>query len=133
MLRRLILLTLLMMLGGGTVYAEWLEVGSSENAGGYTVYVDADTMRRTGNLLTMWVLFDYKTMQKPASLSYWSSRVQKQYDCTEEVDRRLEFTWFSANMSRGDVIYTNSEEGKWRPVAPGTIGQILWKVACAKK
>ena len=133
MLRRLILVTLLMMLDGGPVYGEWLEVGSSDNAGGYIVYVDPDTMRRTGNLVTMWVLFDYKTMQKPASLSYLSSRVQKQYDCAEEVDRRLEFTWFSANMSSGNVMYTNSDEGKWRPVTPGSIGQTLWKAACANK
>ena len=133
MLRRLILVTVLLVLSSGPVYAEWVEVASSENAGGYTVYVDPDTLRRTGDLVKLWVLFDYKTMQKPASLSYLSSRTQKQYDCTEEVDRRLEFTWFSANMSSGNVMYTNSDEGKWRPIAPGSIGQTLWKAACANK
>lgn len=35
----------LMVLGNGAVYAEWVAVISSESSGGYTVYVDPNTIR----------------------------------------------------------------------------------------
>ena len=34
--------------------------------GGYTVYADPDTIRRKGDLVKMWILFDFKTVQRMA-------------------------------------------------------------------
>jgi hypothetical protein len=40
-----LLLIALLVLSSGPVYAEWVTVISSESSGGYTVYVDPDTIR----------------------------------------------------------------------------------------
>ena len=44
----------------------------------------------------------------------------------------IEVEFFSDNMGRGELISIDSEEGKWSPVAPGSIDKILWKIACGK-
>ena len=41
-------------------------VASSQSQGGYSVYVDPATIRRQGDLVKVWSLFDYKTIQAAA-------------------------------------------------------------------
>ena len=131
---RLILITLL-VLSSGPAYAEWVAIGYSESLGGYTVYVDLDTIRRKGDLVKMWYLLDFETIQTVAGDSFLSSKSQHEYDCTEERDRILALTMFSGNMGSGKVVYSSSDKDKWEwaPVQPDSISQTLWKVACNKK
>ena len=55
------LLITLLLLSSGPVYAEWVAV--EETPGLRTVYVDPDTIRREGNLVTLWLLMDFQWMQ----------------------------------------------------------------------
>jgi hypothetical protein len=114
------------------VYAEWVLVSGDDEAG-LTVYVDPDTIHRKENLVTMWGLIDYKTIQIIAGDSLLSIRRQNEYDCAEVRTRMLAFTWFSGNMGSGQVVHSDSDEDKWIPVAPESIGQLLWKRACGKE
>jgi hypothetical protein len=127
-----ILITLL-LLSSGSAYAEWVSIGSSESGGGYTVYVNPDTIRRKGDLVKMWILLDYKTIQTVAGTSHLSVRSQHQYDCAEDRHRRLAYTFFSGNMGSGTVVYSNPDEGKWEPVASDSVAEGLWKIACDRK
>ena len=54
-LTRLLLITLL-ALSSGPAYAEWVKVNENDT---FTVYVDPDTIRRKGDLVEMWTLYDY--------------------------------------------------------------------------
>jgi hypothetical protein len=98
-----------------------------------TIYVDPDTIRRKGNMVKMWRLSDFKTIQPGAGTPFLSSKSQSECDCVEERSRMLAFTWFFGNMGSGKVVYANSDEGKWEPVEPESIAEAMWKVACAKK
>ncbi len=69
-----------------------------------TVYVDPDTIRRKGDLVKMWALFDYKTKRTVVGDSILFMTAQTQYDCAEERQRGLAFTNFSGNMGRGNVV-----------------------------
>ena len=62
-----------------------------------------------------------------------SIKRQKEYDCAAERTRTLAETHFSGNMGNGKMVSTNSDEGKWIPIAPGSVGQFLWVFACGKK
>ena len=75
-----ILLTLLV--SSGPAYAEWMSLGESD--AGTTVYADSATMRREGDLVKMSVLFDFKTIQAKADVSYLSAKAQMEYDCAEQ-------------------------------------------------
>ena len=128
---RLFLITLL-LLSSGPAYAEWVKVSDSNEAG-KTVYVDPTTIRRNSNLVKMWQFYDYKTVQTVGGIGFLTAEEQWEFDCAEERSRVLALKEFSGNMGSGTVVYTNSEVGKWQPVAPSSIGQLLWKFACGKK
>ena len=121
----------LLVLSSGSVCAEWVALGESDSE--TTVYVDPDTIRRKGDLVKMWELYDFKPIRTVAGNSYFSSKAQIENDCAEERRRTLAFTWFSGNMGSGKVVFSESHEGRWAPVAPDTIGLMLWTFACGKK
>ena len=129
-MKRLILITLL-VLNSGPVYAEWMLTSGNDDAG-LTVYVDPDTIRRKGNLVTMWQLYDYKAIQTVAGDSLLSIKRYNEYDCAEERTRMLAYTWFSGNMGSGHVVYSTPDEQQWEPVVQGSINRALWRVACRK-
>jgi len=126
------LLITLLLLSSIPAYAEWVLVSGDDEAG-LTVYVDPDTILRKGNLVKMWQLYDYKTVQAVAGDSLLSIQRQNEYDCTDERTRMLAFTWFSSNMGKGRVVYRTADEQQWEPVIPRSIDQALWKVACGKQ
>ena len=119
------------MLSSVPAYAEWMPVNTSDEES--TLYVDLDTIRRKGDLVKMWELLDYKTAQSVEGVSHLSVKAQLEFDCAEERSRLLAFLQYSGNMGRGKVVLTSSNEAKWAPVPPDTIGLRLWTVACSKK
>ncbi|MEO8340532.1 MAG: surface-adhesin E family protein [Nitrospirota bacterium] len=104
----------------------------NKNAG-VIAYADPDTIRRKGDLVKMWSLFDLHATQTAGGNSHSSVKALQKYDCAEERSRALAHRKFSGNMGHGKVVYSNLNEGKWAPVAPMSVGQELWKVACGKK
>jgi len=96
-------------------------------------YADPATLRREEDLVKMEVLFDFKTIQTKAGVSYLSAKAQMEYDCAEQRFRGFAVMYFSGNMGSGNLLDRGSGKGKWLPVSPGSLDQTLWKVACGKK
>lgn len=120
-----------LLLNAWPVLAEW-ELVSGDDSAKLTVYVDRETIRRQGNLVKMWQLYDYKTVQTVAGDSLMSIQRHNEYNCTDPHTRMLAYTWFSSNMGQGRVVYKTAEEQQWAKVIPRSIDQALWKVACSK-
>ena len=125
------LLLITLLASSGPAYAEWVHVGTTDD--GMTGYADPDSIRRKGELVKMWSLYDFKTVQYVLGVAFLSSKGQIEYDCAEERLRGLAVAEFSGNMGKGTVVYTDSSEGTWIPVAPHGVVQALWIVACGKK
>lgn len=100
-----------------------------------TVYVDPDSIRREGDLVTMWQLIDFKWMQGSARgpTRFMSTETQKQFDCAEKRVRLLAFTEFSRRMGTGIPAEGYVSRGNWAPVEPGSINHALWEVGCGKE
>ena len=139
-LKRLLIITLL-VLSSGPVYAEWVAVEKDYlSPRMQTVYVDPDTIRRDGNLVTLWQLIDFKWMQGNAGLGrlgfgphrFLSAKTHKQIDCAGKRLRLLAFTEFSRHMGTGRPADGYVDRGNWIPVEPDSINQALWEVACGK-
>ena len=125
-----LLMGLMLLVTAGAVSAEWTVAGGNDQ---FVQYVDRATIRRNGNSVKMWDLFDYKTVQKRAGDAYLSVKSQSEYDCKEEQIRILALLYFSGKMGSGKVVYSTSEAStQWRPISPASIGETLWKVACGK-
>ncbi len=125
-----LLLTLMLAVVSSSAMAEWVKVGTSDDKT-TTIYADPSTIRKSGNRVKMWALWDYSTAQEGGSKPYMSVRIQNEYNCKEETDRQIYATTFSGNMAGSHTI--NRQGGKkWEPVAPRTFGETLWKFACGK-
>ena len=122
----------LMLLSGSPAHAEWVTVGGNDQIG-MTTYADPGTIRREGNLVKMWILFDFRTTQTTAGHLMLSIKGQEEYDCDGKRRRALTFSDFSGNMGGGKEISSSSGEGTWVPVVSEGFVQTLWEFACAKK
>jgi hypothetical protein len=130
------LLILLLMLGSVPAYAEWVMVEKDSLMPGLqTVYVDPDTIRREGNLVTIGQLIDFKWMQGSARgpTRFMSTKTHKQFDCAEKRLRLLAFTEFSHCMGTGILADGYVDTNRWMPVEPDSINQAVWEVVCGKE
>jgi len=125
------LLITLLLLCSGPAYAEWMSLGTSDS--GTTVYADPVTIRREGDLVKMVVLFDFKTKQTKADVSFLSAKAQMEYDCVGQRFEGLAVTYFSGNMGNGNLLDRSSGKGKWIRISRDSLDQALWKLACDKK
>lgn len=130
-MRKLILLMLLAMVSSGAA-AEWVRVGKSAGDG-FDYYADPATIRRSGNYVKMWVVYDYQTPQVVSGQQFLSTKLQFEYDCRDMRSRMLYATTHSGNMANLDVVATvNNPTVDWGPISPATLGEQLWKFACRK-
>ena len=121
-----LLMGLMLLMTATAASAAWTLVGPNDDI---TLYVDRATIRRNGNFVKMWILFDYNKVD----VTHQSSRSQDEFDCKGEKMHALAITSFSGQMLSGTVTYTNNTTGDWTPVAPESMGETMWKIACGKK
>lgn len=117
-------------------YAEWVAVEKDNLLPGLqTLYIEADTIRREGNLTTVWQLIDFKWMQGSARgpTRFSSTKTQKQFDCMEKRLRLLAFTEFSLQMGTGIRNDGYVDKESWLAVEPESINYALWEIVCGKK
>ncbi|SFE27001.1 surface-adhesin E family protein [Nitrosomonas sp. Nm166] len=113
--------------------AEWTKVGESANKGGFTAYADLASIRKVGDRVKMWALFDYEIVQKVAGVEFLSEKIRREYDCKEKQMRKLAFSLFSWNMEGGELVRSYSQPQKWEAIQPGSIDETEWEVACSSK
>lgn len=111
--------------------AAWLQLGYNDSL---NFYVDLATIRKAGDRVNMWYLIDFS---KPDKVRLGMSiTTNAEYDCKEPRVRQITASSHSGNMGRDEVVFSNSDPGKWEPVSPALIGSIktsLWKFACGKQ
>jgi len=126
-----LLLTLMLSVVSNSAMAEWEFVASGKDNLD-KCYADPTTIRKKGNIVKMWVMWDYSVVAHRGSLKpHKSARVQNEYNCKEETIRQIYATTFSGNMLEGNII-ESAEATKWIPVAPSSLGKALWEFACGK-
>lgn len=102
------------------------------------VYYDLKTIRRDGNLVTLWQLTDYKMMQGNAPFGMFmisphrfiSTKTHKEFDCTHKTVRLLASSEFTQHMGTGTHNAVLVSQGHGQPLEPGSLNQALWEVAC---
>ena len=117
-------------------YAEWQAVEKDYLAPGLqTVYIDPDSIRREGNLVTMWQLIDFTWMQgnPRGPTRFFSTKTHKQFDCAGKRLRLLAYTEFSHHMGTGIAANGYVDKDNWLPVEAESMSHALWEVACGKE
>jgi hypothetical protein len=112
------------------VFAEWLLVDGNERA---RVYLDTETINRSGEWVRVWVVDDLKIAETRGFRKYLSTRAHEEHDCAKERFRLLALEYFSGNMGSGEALYKTSGESDWTPIPRGTLAQSVWKFVCKGK
>ena len=81
----------------------------------------------------MLVLFDFKSKQTKADISYLSAQAQMEYDCAEQRFEGHAVLYFSGNMGNGQLLDRSSGKSRRLRISPGSLDYDLWKLACGKK
>jgi len=117
------------------VYADWVLVEKPYPVRELqTVYIDPTTLRREGNLSTVWQLTDFRWMQGGArgTPRFLSTKTHKQFKCAGKHLRLLAFTEFSQRMATGDAAEGYVDKEIWLPVVPDSINHALWELVCGQ-
>lgn len=108
--------------------ADWVMVRDNDE---YIAYADPATISRNGNLVQMSDLIDLKSPSaSPYGHPHASSTAHSEFDCRNARIRTIAFFLHSGPMGDGDVVETAAESSRWAPIAPGTLLDALWEVAC---
>jgi hypothetical protein len=123
------ILIILLTVVSSSAMAEWVKVSEDKLV---TAYADPTTIRKLGDKVKMWVMWDHLTAKVVNSKPYMSVRIQKEFNCKEETTRQIYASVFTDNMARGNKIASQGGRG-WEPIAPRTHDEALWKFACGKR
>ena len=126
----LLLLVVSLTLSESSASAEWYLLDGNNHA---KVYIDRETISRTGDVVRVWVLDDLKTPHTRGLSTFLSVRAQEEHDCSKERFRLVALEQFAGNMGIGDSIYKKSGESGWAPIPRGTMAHAVWKFVCEKK
>jgi hypothetical protein len=123
--------SVVLLLVAGSAMANWLPVKADSKV---RVMADPASIRRSGDMVTMWSVINYTSPRKTEDdKPYLSSKQHLEYDCVERLSRRLEFSRHSDLTGLGQVVYANTNAGAWSPVAAGSVAGELFKFACGEK
>lgn len=125
-MKKLLLILILTAMSASSI-AGWVEVGRGED---FVVYYDDATIRKSGNIVKIWSLHDYKTAR--GQVEFRSVTLESEYDCIKKQSRRLFISFYQKNIGSGTTIRKDNEPGKWLPISSGTIKESIWKIACLK-
>jgi len=120
---------MVLMLISTPVSAEWTMIQTSDNE---NVYVDFETVRKSGDLTTVSTLNDYYTAQQKRELS---TQFIELHDCRRKQFKLLSMKHYSENMAKGDVIEAlsfNEAEIAWSGVVNYSVGELKANIICSR-
>jgi len=125
-----LLMTLILALVSTSAIAEWTKVGEDDES---TVYTDTSTIRKKGDLIKIWSLYDFKKAQNMSGKTYLSMETQYEFDCVKGQTRPTYIIYYADKMGGGEKGAFSYPPKQWQPVAPKSAGESIWKVACSKQ
>lgn len=110
---------------GPSAQDRWIEIDDAF-ADETVVMYDTYSLRRDGDLVTVWALFDFSG---DARGKYQEARVQYQFDCRRRLSRNLFSVTYSA--SGDEQKRAGKARGAFEPVVPDTTAESVMLHACA--
>ncbi len=123
-----IFILILLTVASGSAMAEWAPVGGNDR---FTLYSDPTTIIKSGNMVKMLRLTDFKAVQGNIGEHYMSTKRQDEYDCVRERRRIIFVAAHSKKMGEGYVVIrVINKLDDWKPISPGSQGEAMWEFAC---
>jgi len=113
-----------------SAHAEWLKF--AEN-GTTAIYVDPKAMKRTGDIIKVWILIDYKQPRMSINKvgKILSRRDLVMVDCRNETHATSQISEHSKRQAGGDILVAHKFTSlAWVASAPNTPITDIADVAC---
>lgn len=128
------LLVVVLMIVCSSAWAEWELADLNDE---FFQFVDKSSIRKDRNIVKMWSMKDYLSVQTNSSGSrYQSSTLLVFYDCKSETSAIVTIIQYSGSMGKGSAVWignSSERELEWLPISPQSVGQVQWKIACGRK
>lgn len=124
-----LLLTLILVFASTSAIADWTKVGVEDES---TIYTDTSTIRKKGDLIKIWSLYDFKEAKNMSGKTYLSMEKQYEIDCAKGLARAMYIIYYAQKMGGGEKGAFDYPPKQWQPVAPNSAGESILKSACGK-
>jgi len=123
------ILMLLLAITSTSTIADWTNVSTDENS--FSIYADPASIKKVGNRIKMWVLFDYRKATYDGGNKVMSIMRHEEYNCKDSQSRLLYISKHSGRFAEGKVVYLNDIPfNKWVSIVPGSRFEVLFRYAC---
>ena len=97
-----------------------------------SVFIDRSTLTRTGDVVTVWSLWDHASDQLNLfEEPYRSARLHSAYDCKDRTVRLIEIAEYQGSFGRGNLVRSYpAGDSEPRPIPPGTVGEDICGEVC---
>jgi hypothetical protein len=113
------------------VMAEWERVYSNDKV---VTYADTATIRRKGNIVRLWSLFDFKADNTYSDGSVYVSIMREtEFNCKDNLQRMVAFSIHSGKMGKGRMVDSGTTPQDWKPVSKANIAQDMKTFACDRE
>jgi hypothetical protein len=121
---------ILLALISGTAAADWVQWAADPKTK-ITYYYDPASVKKTGNLARMSILFDFPKPVEERGKLYSSLVEQGEYDCKATRLRVIQSTWHTGRMGRGKGLASLKKPEPWVEKTE-QLEERAWKIACGK-
>ena len=112
-----------------SVSVEWDYIARAADRSSAT-YVEGASIRKLGDKVKLWEMLDYEEGRQLGSKEVLSFKSLKEHDCKEKRYRGLSIIFYSKNMGKGVIVYSNNDTRPWKSVITGSTNEASFKYAC---
>jgi len=126
-MKKLLLFLILVVVSNNAV-AEWILISENDQL---ILYSNPVTIIKSGNMVRMIRLTNFKTAQRINGKSYLSTKRQDEYDCLKQRYRIIYVNAYTENMGEGKVVIrVINKPDDWKLISSGSQGEAVWSFAC---
>ena len=123
-----LLLFLILFVVNNSAVAEWILISENDQL---MLYSNPVTIIKSGNMVRMTRLTNFKTVQRINGKYYLSTKRQDEYDCPEQRYRIIYVNAYTENMGEGNVVIrVINKPDDWKLISSGSQGEAVWSFAC---
>src|SRR5580693_7406648 len=110
------------------------EFRSVANDGSWATFTSTHQLKRSGQVVTGWIRYEYAEPQTGAGNPYMSAVEKQEYDCKKQETRNLLAIYYSVNNIQGteETEEADPKATPWSPIVPGTREETNFTWACAQ-
>ena len=95
-----------------------------------TMYIEGSSIRKLGDKISLWEMLDYEEGRQLRSKEVLSFKSLKEHDCKGKKYRGLSVIFYSKNMGKGAIVYSNNDTRPWKNIIIGSTNEASFKYAC---